>query len=217
MLISLLLVLSHPQLDDWVLCRIYKKSSVSSPGTMSATSDQEQEEEGILHDHDQYLEPNPNPNPNHDHNKNNSTTTSLLQPQKSMSFSNLLDAMDYSMLSNFLSENPSTLGLDAPNSMINNACGDSYSNDHHLLYNSASGRGEGFSFQMNNNLQSVMTASMDHNRLKRQVSGNLDEEFSFPSKKIFSSCSTSTQSNMMPQLNKSLLNQQLLLSPHLQF
>ncbi|PQM42623.1 NAC transcription factor 29 [Prunus yedoensis var. nudiflora] len=57
------------RLDDWVLCRIYKKSNVSSSAA----------------------------------------------PQKSSSFSNLLDAMDYSLLTSFLADgqysNPTGTGL----------------------------------------------------------------------------------------------------------
>ncbi|XP_010485778.1 PREDICTED: NAC transcription factor 29-like [Camelina sativa] len=81
------------RLDDWVLCRIYKKShsSVSSPDVASVTSNQEQEEienEPFV-DRGTFLQNEQQP----------------LKRQKS-SFSNLLDATDFTFLTNFLNETP---------------------------------------------------------------------------------------------------------------
>ncbi|KAL1211569.1 NAC transcription factor 47 [Cardamine amara subsp. amara] len=87
------------RLDDWVLCRIYKKShasSLSSPDVVaSATSDQEHEEnekEPFV-----FLKPfSPNfPN-----------DQPLKRQKSSCSFSNLLDATDFTFITNFLNENP---------------------------------------------------------------------------------------------------------------
>ncbi|KAJ4892843.1 NAC domain containing protein 47 [Raphanus sativus] len=83
------------RLDDWVLCRIYKKShtSLSSPDVASATSNEEYAEndkESVLIS--ETLLPNL---------ENNQT----LKRQKS-SFSNLLDATDLTFLTNFLNETP---------------------------------------------------------------------------------------------------------------
>ncbi|ESQ49679.1 hypothetical protein EUTSA_v10021011mg [Eutrema salsugineum] len=83
------------RLDDWVLCRIYKKShaSLSSPDVASATSDQENEE----NDNEPFLVSETLlPNLANDQ---------TLKRQKS-SFSNLLDATDLTFLTNFLNETP---------------------------------------------------------------------------------------------------------------
>lgn len=83
------------QLDDWVLCRIYKKShiSLSPPHVATDTSNQEHEE----NDKEPFIVSEtllPNL-------ENNQT----LKRQKS-SFSNLLDATDLTFLTNFLNETP---------------------------------------------------------------------------------------------------------------
>ncbi|GLT78008.1 hypothetical protein SLA2020_495580 [Shorea laevis] len=79
---------SSMRLDDWVLCRIYKKSITALPPTTDQDRGEEEEEETIL----------PSlKSPLIGHN--------TLMPQKSSSFSNLLDAMDYSVLSSLLSDN----------------------------------------------------------------------------------------------------------------
>lgn len=92
------------QLDDWVLCRIYKKSKfdVSSSSTEAAISSPEIEidhhhhkvemGEGYHHKIHHYQQQQHPCYPQH-----------TLISQKSLSFSNLLDATDYSMLSTFLS------------------------------------------------------------------------------------------------------------------
>ncbi|KAJ4873823.1 NAC domain containing protein 47 [Raphanus sativus] len=81
------------RLDDWVLCRIYKKShaSLSSAEVASATSDdQEHEENG----NEPFVVSEPLlPN------------DQTLKRQKS-SFSNLLDATDFTFLTNFLNGTP---------------------------------------------------------------------------------------------------------------
>ncbi|KAG5416529.1 hypothetical protein IGI04_004096 [Brassica rapa subsp. trilocularis] len=84
------------RLDDWVLCRIYKKShaSLSSPEVASATSEDQEHEEN---DNEPFvvsetLLPN-------------LANDQTLKRQQS-SFSNLLDATDLTFLTNFLNETP---------------------------------------------------------------------------------------------------------------
>ncbi|KAG4939419.1 hypothetical protein GLYMA_16G151500v4 [Glycine max] len=98
------------RLDDWVLCRIYKKfKHAVSPTTEAASTLQvinEQLDQAVVEEEEQIkdtLLPIL---------KNNNTfvpppQATILMSQKSLSFSNLLDATDYSMLSTILSENHS--------------------------------------------------------------------------------------------------------------
>ncbi|CAN1247215.1 NAC transcription factor 47 [Linum grandiflorum] len=89
------------QLDDWVLCRIYKKSHPNSfittdASVSSTTADPDQDEE---EDHQRHFYFVTSKSPA-------ITNQAPLLPQKSSSFSNLCDATDhdYSLLSNFLSD-----------------------------------------------------------------------------------------------------------------
>lgn len=84
------------QLDDWVLCRIYKKShaSLSSPDVASATSDGQEHEEN-----------NNEPFVVSETLLPNLANDQTLKRQQS-SFSNLLDATDLTFLTNFLNETP---------------------------------------------------------------------------------------------------------------
>nr|AQP31369.1 NAC transcription factor 13 [Litchi chinensis]UKF18672.1 NAC transcription factor [Litchi chinensis] len=202
---------SSMRLDDWVLCRIYRKHN-SSPSSAAATSDQDQEEEDEQFVQETLLPILKSPPRN-----------ATLNPQKSSSFSNLLDAMDYSMLSSFLSDNQMyqtgfepipmhTSGLlDQPcfNNGTNNGCSSS------------------FMLQKLPQLNSPLLDNVE-NKLKRPHS-SVDELMFHPSKKqhISYSCTTLTntasthdhQSDPLQYnfLHQSLLNPQLLLSPHLQF
>ncbi|MFQ6656383.1 hypothetical protein Gotur_026505 [Gossypium turneri] len=193
---------SSMRLDDWVLCRIYKKSNALSSTTAieAATNDQDLEEEEA----EQFIKDALLPAA-----IKSSPTTNALLPQKSCSFSNLLDAMDYSMLSSFLADNqcngsgydPTSFTCEQP--LVNN-------------------------YTIGNNSSSMMVQKLPQlspsvpnmeNKLKRQYS-SIDEDH--PSKKLNSSCSysnSSTQSDMTHYtfLNQSLFNQSLLLSPHIQF
>lgn len=183
------------QLDDWVLCRIYKKSKCALSPTEAGTGvgEVDQAEEQLLND---------------------TVFPNTLISQKSVSFSNLLDAMDYSMLSSFLSENHynqtgtgSSAGfnnLDQQSSTINTT--------------------NGYMFQMKNTQLNHSASNTENTRPKRELS-NIDEETVYPSKKYLSSSCNFTNINAQfeknPQWNnlmkQSLLNQQLLLGPHLQF
>ncbi|KAL6010310.1 hypothetical protein ACLOJK_000741 [Asimina triloba] len=79
------------RLDDWVLCRIYKKSSPSPPNTSTAAAaDQEQEQPTVCFP----VVPNRG-------------QRSSLELPKTSSFSDILTATDFSSLSHLLADNPS--------------------------------------------------------------------------------------------------------------
>ncbi|XP_022746893.1 NAC transcription factor 47-like [Durio zibethinus] len=184
------------RLDDWVLCRIYKKSHALSSILPSSDQDQE-EEEAEQFIQDAFLPALKSP-------PNNNT----LQPQKSCSFSNLLDAMDYSLLSNFLADNQcNATGYESSSF--------SFANLEPPLVNNYT--------NSSNNSSSMLNSSVPNmeNKLKRQYSG-IDEDYLQPSKKPISSCSYSNSTSQSDTtqynfLNQSFFNQSLLLSPHLQF
>jgi len=190
------------QLDDWVLCRIYKKSkhALTSAEATIGVGEVDQAEEHLFKETLLPILNFPTPPPQ-----------TTLMSQKSVSFSNLLDAMDYSVLSSFLSENhsnPAGIGssagfnsenLEQQSSPINNPT-------------------NSYTFQKNTQLNPSLS-NMESMRPKRQVS-NIDDETLYPSKKyLSSSCNFPTYEN--PQWNylvkQSLLNQRLLLGPQLQF
>ncbi|XP_027353578.1 NAC transcription factor 29-like [Abrus precatorius] len=191
---------SSMRLDDWVLCRIYKKSkySVSSTETPTGVGEVDQAEEHLFKDTLLPISKSPTISQNN-----------TLISQKSVSFSNLLDAMDYSVLSSFLSENhsnPPGIGtsagfnsgnLDHQSSPINN-----YTN----------------SYMFQKNPQSNPSVpSLENIRPKRQFS-NIDEDTLYPSKKYLSSSCNFPSINAQydnPQWNYHM--KQLLLGPHLQF
>lgn len=198
------------QLDDWVLCRIYNKSkhdtsSSSTPEPMLTAAEQEQDHHH--HNHNQLFKQSNFPAStssamNNYHVPPPHTTT--LASNKSLSFSNLLDAMDYSMLSSFLSDqtqsNPS-----AP-----------------ATVHGASGNG------MEHQLTVPSVAHVEHVRQKRHLSEVMNEEAIHPSKKYQLPYCTfqetghdQYENSNNPQWNflhkQPLLSQQLLLGPHLRF
>jgi hypothetical protein len=179
------------RLDDWVLCRIYEKSQAASLSTTSeaALSDQELEEEQFIQD---ILFPSFKTSPQHDN--------ALITTHKSCSFSNLLDAMDYSLLGSFLSDNPANnyeiLEHEQP-------CFSNYNYANTSSYN-----------YLDMKLPQLVSSSVPNfktNKLKRRA---LDEDLSQPSKKLVTSCSNNNQVDVSQYI---FLNQQLLLSPHLHF
>ncbi|KAE8684067.1 ONAC010 protein [Hibiscus syriacus] len=219
---------SSMRLDDWVLCRIYKKTNaLSSTATISAaTSDQEEEEaEQFIKD---ALLPAAIKTP--------PPTNNALQPQKSCSFSNLLDAMDYSLLSSFLSDNQCNGFGFEPYSFT-------FPNIEHPLMNNYTTNGTTTTTTTtnnnnNNNISSISTGSnsssmtvqklpqlsssvpnMEH-KLKRQYS-SIDEDYLLnPSKKPCCSYSDSSSQTDMTHynfLNQSFFNPSLLLGSHIQF
>ncbi|KAK7286519.1 hypothetical protein RJT34_21571 [Clitoria ternatea] len=201
---------SSMRLDDWVLCRIYRKSKYALSSTEAATGvgEVDQAEEHQFKDTLLPISKTPAPPQNN-----------TLISQKSVSFSNLLDAMDYSMLSSFLSENHSnppgvessagfTFGnMDQQSSQINNPTND-------------------YMFQKNPqlNMNPSLPNNMENIRPKRQLS-NIDEDTLYPSKKCLgSSCNFANNINTQYEnsqwnylMKQSMLNQHLLLGPHLQF
>ncbi|KAJ7976348.1 NAC domain protein [Quillaja saponaria] len=188
---------SSMRLDDWVLCRIYKKCKFVSPPTTEAVARGEQEQEEEHHFRDTLL-------PSFKSSPDNNT----LVPQKSLSFSNLLDAMDYSMLSTFLSENQSNPSEKFGSTLEQSFCDNSN--------NSSSS-----SYLFGKLPQLDSSVPIMETRLKRQRS-NIEEDMLHPSKKYMNYCNSSinTIQSDIPQCslqNQSLLNQQLLLSPHFQF
>ncbi|XP_039045526.1 NAC transcription factor 47-like [Hibiscus syriacus] len=208
---------SSMRLDDWVLCRIYKKTNaLSSTATISAaTSDQDQEEEEAEQFIKDALLPaaiiTPPPSNN------------ALQPQKSCSFSNLLDAMDYSLLSSFLADNQCNGSVYEPYSfsfanieppLMNNYTNNGTNNNHNNISSSSSSNS--MIVQKLPQLSSSVP-KMEH-KLKRQYS-SIDEDYLLnPSKKPFSYSNSSSQTDTTHYnfLNQSF-NQSLLLSPHIQF
>ncbi|XVF56999.1 hypothetical protein PTKIN_Ptkin06aG0167500 [Pterospermum kingtungense] len=198
------------RLDDWVLCRIYKKyHALSAIAATAAASDQEQEEEET----EQFIQDALLPALKSPPSNNNNTTT--LQPQKSCSFSNLLDAMDYSMLSSFLADN--TIGYESSSFTFGNL------EQPHQVNNYTNSSNNSSSMLLQKLPQLNSQVPNMENKLKRPCLG-IDEDYNLhPSKKFINSCSYSnstSQSDMAYQysfLNQSFFNQSLLLSPHLQF
>ncbi|XWS42644.1 hypothetical protein CRYUN_Cryun16bG0031500 [Craigia yunnanensis] len=191
------------RLDDWVLCRIYKKSYALSSTSTAAASDQDQEEEEAEQFIQDALLPALKSPP----------SNNTLQPQKSCSFSNLLDAMDYSMLSSFLADNQSTTGYESSSF--------TFANLEQPLDNNYTNSSNSSSMLLQKLPQLNSSVPNMDNKLKRQYSG-IDEDYLHPSKKLISSCSynNSTSQSDMTQynfLNQSFFNRSVLLSPHRQF
>ncbi|XP_027357850.1 NAC transcription factor 29-like [Abrus precatorius] len=192
------------RLDDWVLCRIYKKSKHALSSTTEAASvqvndqqDQTEEEELIK---DTLLPISKSHVP---------SLQNTLISQKSISFSNLLDATDYSMLSNILSENH-----------FNNPIPSSGFNCETM--NQELPQGQNYTATTNSNLfqKNPSIPYMENMmRPKRQLS-NIDEDALYPSKKFHSSSCNFPNTNLQnqnPQWNflskQPLMNQQLLPVP----
>nr|TKS18310.1 NAC transcription factor 29-like [Populus alba] len=203
---------SSMRLDDWVLCRIYKKAhALTSCARAEMSSEHEQEEE-----EEHFVSENPLPSL-----KGPISNKSALMSQKSCSFSNLLDAMDYSLLSNLLADtqfNPT--GFESNPSLNSTA---SQLDQPPFFSNSNTAGGGGYFLQKLPQLSASAPNNVD-NKLKRQLS-HIDEDMVHPSKKFMNSCSFTNTNNISTQtdmgqynfLSQPFLNQQLLLSPHLQF
>ncbi|KAJ6951694.1 NAC transcription factor 47-like [Populus alba x Populus x berolinensis] len=206
------LVGEEDKLDDWVLCRIYKKAhALTSCARAEMSSEHEQEEE-----EEHFVSENPLPSL-----KGPISNKSALMSQKSCSFSNLLDAMDYSLLSNLLADtqfNPT--GFESNPSLNSTA---SQLDQPPFFSNSNTAGGGGYFLQKLPQLSASAPNNVD-NKLKRQLS-HIDEDMVHPSKKFMNSCSFTNTNNISTQtdmgqynfLSQPFLNQQLLLSPHLQF
>ncbi|KAK8502054.1 hypothetical protein V6N13_064157 [Hibiscus sabdariffa] len=205
---------SSMRLDDWVLCRIYKKTNAlsSTVAVSAATSDQDQEEEEA----EQFIKDALLPA---------APTNNVLQPQKSRSFSNLLDATDYLFLSSLLADNQCNTGSGYEPSSF------TFSNIEQPLvsnYNINANNNNNMSSSISSNSSSMVVKKLPQlsssvpnmeNKLKRQYL-NIDEDYLLnPSKKPCSYGNSSNQTDMTHYnfLNQPLFNQNLLLSPHIQF
>lgn len=194
------------QLDDWVLCRIYKKTNVVHP-IASFPSDQEEEE--------QFIQDAPLPSLIGDQQDYS------FKSQKSSSFSDLLDAMDYSILSNLLADCPSnsTTGFDQS---ISSIPGFNIGSPDQPFYNSCVGNSSGnYTLQKLPQLQFSAPTTAE-NRLKRQLPTGAGDDQQAPPKKCMNSFSflSSNIPSEIPQnnlMNQLFLNQQLFFSPELQF
>lgn len=198
------------RLDDWVLCRIYKKTKHTLSSTEEATvvGDQDHAEEHIFKD---TLLPISNKTPT-------PPLQNTLISQKSLSFSNLLDAMDYSMLRNFLSEtenHSNSADFNSGNDYMNQQPSQINTNNSYML-------------QKNPQLLNPSGPNIENmrpNNNKRQFSSNVEEDMLlYPSKKYLSSSCNFPNDNVKyenPQwsylMKQPLMNQQLLLGPHLRF
>ncbi|MED6167815.1 hypothetical protein PIB30_006095 [Stylosanthes scabra] len=222
------------RLDDWVLCRIYKKSKFSlssleesSPSNITGDQVQAAEEDSLFKE-TILKSPIPMPSP--------PLPPPSLLSQKSVSFSNLLDAMDYSMLSSILSENNNN-----NNSSLDHQQQYSSSQSSQINTNINTNQLNNSSSLLPNNMENSYSNTMMMKSSKRQLSNMEDETMTVlhPSKKYHhnhhhhfmgsSSCSFPNNINNTintaqfenPQWNylvkQSFLNQQLLLGPHLQF
>ncbi|XP_010524963.1 PREDICTED: NAC domain-containing protein 18-like [Tarenaya hassleriana] len=187
---------SSMRLDDWVLCRIYKKTQ-ASPAFMAATSDQEQEQEEdeevsitgqtLLPRLPQLTFPSIMSNDN-----------TLKPPKSSCSFSNPSDPGDLMFLSGFLADNPENqTEFEFP-----------------LMFGSSDlDYGNGYLDQKLPRLTSPPLEKLGTDN-KRQRTDFVDEKMN-PLKKTMNICGYNN--NTMDQFDHSFMNQQLLLSPHLQF
>ncbi|KAJ1401398.1 NAC domain [Sesbania bispinosa] len=179
-----------PRLDDWVLCRIYKKSKHTlSSTTEEAVNDHEQDqaEEQQLED---TLLPISIKSPVSPFPPSQSTLIS----QKSLSFSNLLDATDYSMLSTFLSSENHSPTAPFNSGNLNQEYPQNYTTTNSCLF-------------QRNSQSNHSVSYMENVRPKRQLS-NIDDEdmLLYPSKKylISSSCNFPNTTNFQdenPQWN----------------
>ncbi|KAF8398626.1 hypothetical protein HHK36_017557 [Tetracentron sinense] len=197
---------SSMRLDDWVICRIYKKSNSLS---ITATIDQEQD----ASIQDALLPTLPNP-----------ISQNTPKLQNSSSFPSLFDALDYSILAHLLSGNHSDPAAHQPSLVLN------YDNLDQRIFNNSSGSSSSNNNNSSNYLiqnlpQMDSTALVMENQFKRQHSmvTNIEEAILHPSKKLINSCSLNNNSTNrldIPQyhlLNQPFVNHQLLSSSHLQF
>lgn len=183
------------QLDDWVLCRIYKKShaSLSSPDVALVTSNQEHEE----NDNEPFVDRGTFlPNLQNDQ--------PLKRQKSSCSFSNLLDATDLSFLTNFLNETPENRTESDFSFMIGNFSNPDIYGNHYL----------------DQKLPQLSSPTSETSGI-----GNKRERLDFAeetntSKKMMN---TYTYNNSIDQLDHSMiqqssyLNQELLMSSQLQY
>ncbi|KAL2335089.1 hypothetical protein Fmac_016302 [Flemingia macrophylla] len=203
------------RLDDWVLCRIYKKSK-HVPSTTDAAATVQVNEQDHAQEHE-------NKTKDEDNLVAISKTSTLVPPplmsQKSLSFSNLLDATDYTMLSTILSENHYSNYQTPSEGLFNCENLDHGTPQNQNRYNNTN---SSYMFQKN---PSVLPHMDNMTRPKHQLS-NIDEDMVHPSKKFHSSScnfpNTNLQNHNSSQRNfmfkQPFISQQLLPGPqYLQF
>lgn len=200
---------------------------MSPPATASVATpdqDQEEEEEGLSSFHQ-----NETLKPLTDIPVNNGQNNGGLMPQKSSSFSNLLDALDYSVLSSFLSDsNPQLVnipGFDQSTSLIPNNNNYVEMNDQHMFINGTCNNGSNSCFAQKLPQLSPSSSApfMEENRLKRHrpIATADADTAAYQPKRLLGHCSftnTTSQVADFPQYNLinsyPFLNQQLLLGPN---
>ncbi|CAD5322017.1 NAC transcription factor 47 [Arabidopsis thaliana] len=184
------------RLDDWVLCRIYKKShaSLSSPDVALVTSNQEHEE----NDNEPFVDRGTFlPNLQNDQ--------PLKRQKSSCSFSNLLDATDLTFLANFLNETPENRSESDFSFMIGNFSNPDIYGNHYLD-------------QKLPQLSSPTSETSGIGNKRERV--DFAEETINASKKMMN---TYSYNNSIDQMDHSMmqqpsfLNQELMMSSHLQY
>lgn len=186
---------SSMRLDDWVLCRIYKKST---PPPTTTAMDREGEDHSI---EDGSLKMLPN-----------ITNQSTHELPKSSSFSDLLTATDFSVLSHLLADNPSDLAGWETSPVYANANLNQPTINSNYCY----------SFQKPTEHDSSILASENRIKRERPMAMNADDGVFHPSKKINNSCTINNISSLLdtPQyniLNQAFFNQHILLNSQLEF
>lgn len=185
------------QLDDWVLCRIYRKN-IPLPPTLTMNRDQE---DHLFEDRSVAMEPN-------------ITNQSTFELPKSSSFSDLLAATDFSVLSRLLSDNP-------PNS-LGSETGPVYTNANlnQPMINSSNS----YIHQRLPHQESPVFSLETQLKRQRPMALSSDEGVLHHTSKKFnnSSCNFTNITNQLdaPQYNlldQAFFNQQILLNSHLEF
>ncbi|XP_068661646.1 NAC domain-containing protein 2-like [Aristolochia californica] len=202
---------SSMRLDDWVLCRIYRKSN-PLPTTTTATSDREHVDVPSV---DGVVPFTSGPNFTYQ-------TTSLQVP-KSSSFSDLLNAADFSLLNHLLYETHSDLAAPELNLTSSAYADSSNTSNQQLMINSSSGNNACSLQRMAQPHPSVPTMQ-HHLKRERPEAGNTDEDILNPSKKLNSAscylnnCTSQLDASPYHLHNQPLIyNQQILLNSRLEF
>ncbi|XP_058107739.1 NAC domain-containing protein 2-like [Magnolia sinica] len=187
---------SSMRLDDWVLCRIYRKNSHILPNEAIAT-DQELEDRSIASSM-----------------WSNTAHQSAIELPKTSSFSDILAAGDFSSLTHLLSDNPSNSAAPELSSIFCNA-----NNSQPISINSNNNNN---SYPVQKLSQQDPSALDIDNQIKRHRPADPTEGVLHPSKKFNSSCNFSNMSSQLeaPQyhlLNQPFFNPQILLNSHFEF
>ncbi|XP_077235941.1 NAC domain-containing protein 2-like [Tasmannia lanceolata] len=184
------------RLDEWVLCRIYKKNN-ALPTTTSSADHQEQEDMLI---EDGSFPTNPN-----------ITNQSTLELQKSSSFSDFLATADYSLLSRLMFGNPSDPMGSEPSPDY------SYGNPNQPMISNSSNSNSYLIQRPAKQQDSSILAMENPHKRPLPMSSTTDEGILHPSKKLSNSCNFTNISNQLDTSQYHVFNQQILMGSHLQF